>query len=84
MAQLRKPSRILNERSIFMGLDFSDLIGLAVSLLIFQMCFKPLHKEFLALISTIVTGVCLSALRLKYRRRIIRDYLHSKIGSKRL
>ena len=67
-----------------MGLDFSDLIGLALTLLFLQMCLKPFRKEVIALFLTLMIGIVLSSLRMRMRRKTVRDFLISKLGPKRL
>jgi hypothetical protein len=78
----RKPSRTINEKAVLLGLDFSDLIGLALFLLFLQVCLKPFHLEFFALLLTCVAMSLLVPLRLRFRRRIIRDFLFKIIGPK--
>lgn len=71
-----RPSRSLNEKGEFMGLGYSDLIGLTSFLLLAMMINNQLNlfnNVFLVLV-TGVFAIILSPIRLKHRRFIIRDY----------
>ena len=80
----RKPSRILNERSVLMGLDFTDLTGLALAMALFQICLKPFHLEFFALVLSIALGVVLSPIRMNFRRKILRDSVQYVFGPRQI
>lgn len=82
--KMRKPSRILNERSVLMGLDFTDLVGLALLLVVFQVILKPFNLEFFALVLTLISGCALSPIRMRFRRKIIRDAILYLIAPKRV
>ena len=69
----QQPSRILNEPSNFMGLTTTDIMGLSVIFLIFQKFLYIFRLEFLAIIVTLVVAVILSIVRMRFRRKIIRD-----------
>lgn len=71
----QQPSRILNEPSNFMGLTTTDIMGLSVVFMIFQRFLYLFGLEFLAIIITLVAAVFLSVIRMKFRRKIIRDSL---------
>jgi hypothetical protein len=71
----QQPSRILNEPSNFMGLTTADIMGLSVVFMLFQRLLYFFGLEFLAIIITLIAAVFLSVIRMKYRRKIIRDSL---------
>ena len=75
----RLPSRVLNDNSVLFGLSFSDLVGCTVVLAISQALLKPFHLEPLALVVFGLSLMLLAAIRLKYRRRYLRDRLCSLI-----
>ena len=58
-----------------MGLNFSDLIGLAVLLMVLQLGLKPFGLELFALVGTGFAMIVLSSIRMSFRRKIIRDTL---------
>lgn len=67
------PSRTINEGSQVIGLNGTDLMGLGGLFLILQQVFVPWELEWLPLILTaIVSGIVIS-IRLKFRRKILRD-----------
>ncbi|AZZ37314.1 hypothetical protein CIK05_11110 [Bdellovibrio sp. qaytius] len=71
----RKPSRILNEQTTFLGLTVLDLAGLGYTLIISHSLLAKLQLEIL---SFGISGILLFALigiRAKYRPKTIRDYL---------
>jgi len=71
----RKPSRILNDDTLGFGLNPSDLIGLGVVFYILQtICFE-IGYEGASLFGTLLATVILIHIRLRYRRKIIRDCL---------
>lgn len=69
----QQPSRILNEPSNFMGLTTADIMGLSVVFMVFQRGLYFFGLEFLAIIITLVAAIILSIIRMRYRRKIIRD-----------
>ena len=70
-----KPSRILNDDSLILGLDRNDIMALAITFYFWQVIFMPFGVDYLPLIATIVVAIFLINIRLKYRRKIIRDCL---------
>ena len=77
-----RPSRTLNEKSVLLGLDFADVVGLACLLIVLQVVLKPFRLEFFALVGTGVVAALLMPLRLKFRRKIIRDTIKRFMGPK--
>ncbi len=71
------PSRVLNYPSFLFGLSFNDLTGLGVLLGFLQVCLKPFGLEFYALILTALGMICLVPVRVRYRRKSIRDYVRN-------
>lgn len=73
----RKTSRVLNDESYFLGLSYNDITGAGLLLLGLLLLSKVLGiKSMLwALIATITALVMLIPVRLKFRRKILRDSL---------
>lgn len=71
----RKTSRVLNDESYFLGLSYNDISGSGIFLLVLIMIGKMIgiQSQLWALITTISILVFLIPVRLKYRRKIIRD-----------
>ena len=69
---MRKPSRILNDNTLFFGIDRNDLMGLGLAFYFYQIIL-PTGLQGYAWFSTLITAVILIHIRLKWRRRIIRD-----------
>jgi hypothetical protein len=67
------PSRILNERNGFLGLTHFDCILILLTTLQLHEYLMPYHQEWVAFLYAPVIGVGLMGIRLKYRKRIIRD-----------
>lgn len=80
----RRGSRVLNDNTLFFGLDFNDVIALGVVLIISQSVLKIFEKQNLAILVPFVTMLILIPIRLHHRRRIIRDYLHSKLSPRKI
>ena len=70
-----KPSRVLNERSFAMGLEFPDIALLGISLLPGRIVGDFLGVQALAILFPILLGALLVPIRLRFRRLIIRDFL---------
>lgn len=70
----KQPSRILNESSQVLGLNANDLLCVGASFLIFQQIFVPFELELIPLLLLFIETIILITIRLKYRRKIIRDY----------
>lgn len=71
----KKPSRILNDDTLVFGLDRNDLMGLAFMFYVFQIAFRSLQKDYVALFATLIATVILINIRLKFRKKIIRDFV---------
>lgn len=73
----RKTSRVLNDESYFLGLSYNDITGAGLLLLSLLLLSKILGiKSMLwALMATITSLVMLIPVRLKFRRKILRDSL---------
>lgn len=71
----RKTSRVLNDESYFLGLSYNDITGAGLFLLGLIVLSKVLGiKSMLwALMATITILVLLIPIRLKFRRKILRD-----------
>lgn len=71
----RKTSRILNDESYFLGLSYNDISGAGIFLLVLIMIGKMIgiQSQLWALVATVSILVFLIPVRLKYRRKIIRD-----------
>ena len=69
------PSRILNENSLLFGLNQTDLLGIGCVFYLLQLIFHPLGLGIVSIVLTVVIGISLVGIRLKYRRKIIRDCL---------
>lgn len=71
----RKTSRVLNDESYFLGLSYNDITGAGLFLLGLILLSKALGiKSMLwALMVTITALVMLIPIRLKFRRKILRD-----------
>lgn len=72
----RKPSQHLNNNAALMGLSYQDVSLLGINLMILLMVFRRFQEPrltYLALFLTFLLGVVLVPLRLKYRRKILRD-----------
>ncbi len=71
----RKTSRVLNDESYFLGLSYNDISGTGIFLLVLIMIGKMIgiQSQLWALVATVSILVFLIPVRLKYRRKIIRD-----------
>lgn len=71
----RKTSRVLNDESYFLGLSYNDISGAGIFLLVLIMIGKMIgiQSQLWALVITVSILVFLIPVRLKYRRKIIRD-----------
>ena len=73
--QTYMPSKTLNIKSNFFGLTLDDLLSLMGFYTFFQLVFSFMGLEIVSIILTFITALFLIPVRLRYRRRIIRDYL---------
>lgn len=71
--------RILNERSGFFGLTVFDLSALAYVLIGAHSFLARWGFDLLAFPVTGLVGVGLISIRLRYRRKIIRDFVRYRI-----
>ena len=71
----RKPSRILNEQTTFLGLTVLDLAGLGYTLIISHSLLAKLQLEILSFVIAGLLLFSLIGIRAKHRPKIIRDYL---------
>ncbi|GIL17052.1 MAG: hypothetical protein BroJett040_08030 [Oligoflexia bacterium] len=71
----RKTSRVLNDESYFLGLSYSDITGAGVFLLCLIVIGKVLGVKSMlwALFLTIGALAILIPIRLRFRRKILRD-----------
>jgi hypothetical protein len=67
-------SRLLNDNGPVLGLNVFDLIGAIVALILFAHLLGGTSLEFLALPVAALALIALIPLRLKHRRKIIRDF----------
>lgn len=70
-----KTSRILNEKSGFMGLGVLDLAGLGYFLILTHTLFEKMNLEIMSFLITGVLTVLLIQIRLTQRPKFIRDLL---------
>ncbi len=78
----RQPSRVLNEKSLLFGLDSLDIVGIAGVMMVSNMMLKPFGKEVLALPLAGCALMFLIPIRMRYRRKIIRDFFAYLLGPK--
>mgnify|MGYP001197184862 FL=1 len=78
----RVPLRILNEPAGFMGLTSIDLCALGYLLVATHGVFDSFNLGLLSFVVVGLIGYALIAVRLKYRRKIVRDFVFSTIGPK--
>lgn len=76
---MRTPSRILNERTTFLGLSVLDLAGLGYSLIISHTILSKFNFELLSFVFVGILLFFLIGVRSKYRAKTIRDYLAFKL-----
>lgn len=74
-----RPSRHLNERAGFFGLSVFDCAGLAYILVALSRGLEGTGYSFFAFIAVGIIGVGLVGVRMRFRRKTIRDWLRSKI-----
>lgn len=78
----KTPSRVLNENGILLSLSAMDFVGIGLIYLISQQIFVPLRLELIPLLLMVITVVVVSGVRMKCRKKIIRDtlrYLYFKL-----
>lgn len=81
---MRKTSRILNDESFVFGLSFNDISGLGGALLGLMLLSKTLGLKSMlwALILTLIISAMLAGIRMRFRRKIIRDSLFYLINGR--
>lgn len=72
---MNKPSRVLNDDNLFFGLDRNDIMAIGVVFYLVQMVLSIFSLEGFSLIFTGIGAIILMQIRLKFRRKIIRDTL---------
>lgn len=76
---MKTPSRILNEKPAFLGLEVSDLAIVGYLLIITHSLLRPLGLELLSFPIVGIVTFFLVGIRLRNRPKIIRDFLISKM-----
>ncbi len=75
-----KPSRTLNEVSTVAGLTGADILCIAAVFTLSQRVLFYFGLEILALVIAVIIGITLSIIRMRYRRKIIRDAIQFYIS----
>ncbi len=70
---MKQPLRVLNEPPAFFGLSIMDLAGLGWCLVLSNSLLEPFGLGLLSLVITSFIAAAVGTLRLRYRRKIIRD-----------
>lgn len=73
------PSRILNEKPGFLGLQVTDLIILGYTLILSHSLLSLIDLELFSFVLTGLIGFFLVGIRVSHRPKIIRDYLIFKL-----
>ncbi len=71
----KTPSRILNEKSGFLGLSPFDIGIVGYSLIIFNTMLARIGMELLAFPFAAAGGIAILQIRINHRPKIIRDFL---------
>lgn len=71
--KIQRSSRVINENSNVMGLEISDLLGLAGVYWLLQAFLFPFGLELLAVPLIAIMAILLIRVRLRHRRRVLRD-----------
>lgn len=79
-----QPSRILNEKSGFMGLSIIDMAVLAYLLVALHSLLLPFGLEIGAFGLVGIVAYGLIAIRLRHRRKTIRDFIRWKLSKWRI
>ncbi len=77
-------SRTLNDNGPLFGLIIYDLVGAVGVLIVTSFLFRPLGVEFFSIPATALSLFALIPIRMRYRRRIIRDSLGFWLGARAL
>jgi hypothetical protein len=75
-------SRLLNDNGSVIGLNVGDLIGALGVLVMAAELLRPLGLDVAAVPLAVLSLVALVPVRLKYRRKIVRDYALSLLQPK--
>lgn len=78
----RTPMRVLNEPAGFLGLSSLDLCIVGYLLVISHSALESIGAGFLSFIFAGLAGYLLVGIRLRFRNKIIRDFVFSKLGPK--
>lgn len=70
-----QPSRLLNEKSGFLGLSVFDLTIVTFTLVMSHAFFEKIGLGILSFLVAGVVLIALMAVRFGYRRKVIRDFL---------
>jgi hypothetical protein len=70
-----KPSRILNDEALFFGLGRNDIMTLGGLFYFYQGFMGLVGFPGVGVILTIITAIILITVRMKYRKKIIRDFI---------
>lgn len=71
----KTPARILNEKTGFLGLTIFDITALGYALILSHEILKFLNLELLSFPLLGLAAFVLLGIRLKYRSKIIRDFV---------
>ena len=71
----KKPSRILNDDNLIFGLDRFDIFGIGLCYFCVQIVLKFFGIQFLTIFAVAASILALISIRLRFRRKIIRDSL---------
>ncbi|MGK5087910.1 hypothetical protein WDW86_10160 [Bdellovibrionota bacterium FG-2] len=77
-------ARNLNDNGSVLGLNIFDLIGAVGVMVVTSEMLRPLRLEFLSVLAGAVSLAVLIPIRMKYRRKIIRDTMLFFLGSRRI
>lgn len=78
----RIPSRILNEKPGFLGLDVFDLTVLGYTLILSHSILSQIGLELLSFVVAGLLGFFLIGIRMSHRPKVIRDFVQSKLIKK--
>jgi len=81
---MARGSRFLNDNGSVLGLNTMDLMGAAGVMVAASEVLKPIRLDFLAIPVAVVALTALIPVRLRHRRKIIRDTLAFWIGARRV
>lgn len=73
------PSRILNEKPGFLGLQVTDLIILGYMLILSHSILSVIDLELLSFVITGLVAFLLISIRMSHRPKTVRDYLVYKL-----